>query len=81
MGEGEEWESGDECEPVYADYYGIEDYFFYAWVWSEMVYDHDIYCHDCTVVDDQGQAIFEVGDNGFHAGASSAMDPFRLTRA
>lgn len=73
--EGDRWAATHDSEPVYADYYGVDDYFFYAWIWSDMAHQRDVYCHNCSVVDEQGHTVFEVGDDGFHAGESNAMNP------
>ncbi len=73
--EGDQWAKTYDSDPVYADYYGVDDYFFYTWIWSDMTHQRDIYCHNCSVVDEQGQTVFDVGDHGFHAGGSNTMNP------
>lgn len=70
-----QWRRCDDYDPVYYGYYGYDDYFFYSWVWSDMCYRENIHCHDCSVVDEAGQTVFEVGEEGFDAGESNAMNP------
>ena len=69
-----QWQSFDGREPVYYGYYGYDDYFFYTWMWSDMCHRENIYCHDCCVVDDQGQTVFEVGEKGFDAGETNTLN-------
>lgn len=71
-------------EPIYYGYHGYQDAFFYAWLWSEMSYSHNIHLHDVTVVDDTGNAMFSVGTEGFDAGNNDAMNvdaPFEAPAA
>jgi hypothetical protein len=44
--------SNEGMDPVYSGYYGWNDAFFYAWIWSDMLHSHNLHCHDCQVVDD-----------------------------
>ena len=62
-------------DPLYYGYYGMSDYFLYSWIWSEMAYENDVYCHDCLIVDDQGQSVMEVGESGFQAGENNTLNP------
>ena len=71
----DQWHRSDGHEPVYYGYYGYDDYFFYSWIWSDMCHQENIYCHDCCVVDDQGQTVFEVGEEGFAAGGTNTLNP------
>ncbi len=66
----------DHCgDDLFYGYYGFDDYFMYAWMWSELSHDHSLHVHDVSVVDDLGHGVFDVGARGFDAGASSALDP------
>ncbi len=62
-------------EPVYHGYYGYSNVFFYAWLWSAMCYDHNIYCHDFTLVDEAGNSMLTVGESGFEGGLLSTLNP------
>jgi hypothetical protein len=53
---------------VYHGYYGFNDAFFYAWMWSEMMHSHQFHCHNCNIVDHSGQDLVEIGEEGFVAG-------------
>jgi hypothetical protein len=70
-----EWSRHDDYDPLYYGYYGYDNYFFYSWVWSDMCYRENIHCHDCSVVDEAGQTVFDVGEQGFNAGESNVLNP------
>jgi len=60
--------------PIYYGYYGYDSYFFYSWMWSGSMYSHNIYVNDCHVVDEVGNDIMSVGENGFNAGDNNALN-------
>lgn len=64
-----------DAAPVYHGYHGIGDYFFYAWMWSSMSHSHNIHIHNVNVVDEAGNTMMEVGEQGFDAGDSNALNP------
>ena len=61
-------------DPVYHDYYGYNDVFFYAWLWSDHCHSRDIHCHGCTIVDTTGADVVEVNDVGFQAGETDVLN-------
>ncbi|MGD9201918.1 MAG: hypothetical protein PVI26_10165 [Chitinispirillia bacterium] len=63
-----------DVDPVYYGYYGFNTYFVSALLWTDMLYSHNIYCHDMTMMDSNGQQIMEVGNEGFHAGESNTLN-------
>ncbi|MCZ6760455.1 MAG: hypothetical protein O7D29_08810 [Gemmatimonadetes bacterium] len=71
----DEYDEYDEYDPFFYDYYGFDDFYFYAWLWSEMCYEYDIYSRDFTLIDEHGHAICAVGEEGFDAGSNNAMNP------
>ncbi|MCA9735875.1 hypothetical protein KC799_27295, partial [candidate division KSB1 bacterium] len=62
-------------EPVYYGYPGFSDFFFYAWMWSAFAHDSHIHCHNFDLVDEQGNTMMAVGENGFDAGATDTLNP------
>lgn len=60
--------------PVYHNYYGIDDYFFYSWLWSSSLYSHGIHVHNTDIVDPEGNDIMSVGDEGFNAGDTNTLN-------
>ncbi|MDA3844372.1 MAG: hypothetical protein PF588_08410 [Candidatus Kapabacteria bacterium] len=60
--------------PIYYGYYGYDNYFFYSWMWSSSLYSHNIYVNDCHVVDEVGNGVMGVGENGFNAGDNNAFN-------
>jgi hypothetical protein len=64
-----------QSQPLYHGYAGFDNYFFYAWMWSSMSHQNHIHYHNVTVVDSQGEPVFDVGAEGFDAGEGAAMDP------
>jgi len=65
----------DTVELMHAGYPGFDDAFFYAFVWSELCFDHNIRVQDTSIVDDGGHPMLDVGSEGFDAGAADTLDP------
>lgn len=63
-----------EKEPVYHGYYGFEDFFFYSWMWSSALFASNLFVHDAMIVDDMGNDVMNVGEEGFMAGDSNALN-------
>ncbi|KAA3612583.1 MAG: hypothetical protein DWQ05_18190 [Calditrichaeota bacterium] len=63
------------ADPVYYGYHGFGDFFLYAWLWSSFAHTSHIHCHNFDLVDEQGQTMMEVGENGFDAGATDTLNP------
>ena len=61
----------DYYDPIYHGYYGYHDAFYYSWLWSDMMHENNIHCHDCVIVDEQGDDVFDVGEEGFVAGVDN----------
>ena len=62
-------------EPIYHGYPGFASTFFYAWMWSELCFSHNMFCRDLTLVDGDGHGLAEIGSVGFSAGDGPALDP------
>lgn len=62
-------------QPIHYGYHGFDNFFFYAWMWSAMSHDHHIHYQNVSVVDEQGQEVFSVGEEGFNAGETDTMNP------
>ena len=63
-----------EKEPVYHGYYGFESFFFYSMLWSGALYGNNLFVHDAVIVDDAGNDVMSVGEEGFMAGESNALN-------
>jgi hypothetical protein len=61
--------------PMLQRYDGGSDSLMYLWMWSSFMHSNNTYCHDTTIVSESGQPAFSVGDDGFNAGESAALDP------
>ncbi len=55
------------AEPIYYGYYGFDNFVFYSFLWSSMCYDHNMYVNDFILVDDLGNNVMNVGDEGFNS--------------
>lgn len=55
-------------------YFGFGDLILYAWLWSELSYDHNIHLSDVDLVTDQGDFISSMGETGIDAADASVMD-------
>ncbi|MBX7152919.1 hypothetical protein K1X84_14915 [bacterium] len=62
------------AEPVFYGYPGWSDHFMYAWMWSSLSHSHNVHIHDSTIVDETGANVMSVGENGFNAGESNALN-------
>ncbi|MDH5682668.1 MAG: hypothetical protein OEZ36_13845, partial [Spirochaetota bacterium] len=62
-------------DPIYYGYYGFHEYFWYSWMWAGLCHSHSIHVHNFDMVDDYGQSVMTVGDGGFNAGDSNALNP------
>jgi len=65
---------GRYAEPIHYGYYGIDDYFFYTTMWSSLLFQHNLYCANCLIVDSLGEPVMRVGENGFNAGESNTLN-------
>lgn len=61
-------------QPLFFGYYGLDSYFYYSWMWSSMMYSHNIYTHDVNIVDELGNEVMSVGEEGFNAGESNTLN-------
>jgi len=68
-------DSASNSDPVFQRYHSGSDAFLYCWLWSSMMHSHGTHVQDATIVDEQGQHLMTVGEEGFNAGESTAMDP------
>ncbi len=66
--------TGSDVSPMYYGYHGIQDMMFYTMMWSMMCHSHHIYVHDTSIVDESGNGIMDVGEEGFDAGASDTLN-------
>jgi len=61
-------------EPIFWGYYGFTDIIFYSFIWSSLCYEHNIYLNDFYLVDELGNNVMNVGENGFYAGDSDTLN-------
>lgn len=66
--------SNTAVEPAYYGYYGYDTMLFTSLLWTDMLYSHNIYCHDMSVVDMQGSNVMNVGNEGFNANETNALN-------
>lgn len=65
--------------PVFQRYQADSSPFLYCWMWSSMMHSNNIHCQDVRIVDEQGQGLVDVGQEGFDAGSNdllNAEEPF-----
>lgn len=65
---------GRYTEPIHYGYYGIDNYFFYTTMWSNLLHSHNLYCSNCLIVDSLGEPILRVGEKGFYAGETNTLN-------
>ena len=61
--------------PMLQRYHSGSDSLMYLWMWSSFMHSNNVYCHDATIVSESGVPAFSVGEEGFNAGESAALDP------
>ncbi len=69
--------------PIYFGYYGWDDYFYYSWLWTDLLYDNNLYTHNVSIVDEQGNDVLQIGENGFNAAESDTLNteaPFEIPK-
>lgn len=67
--------SSSNSDPVFQRYHSGSDAFAYCWLWSSMMHSHGTHVQNATIVDEQGQRLMTVGEEGFNAGEGTALDP------
>lgn len=55
-------------------YFGFGDLLLYSWLWSELVYDHNIHIDNVEMIADDGDLISSIGEEGIDAGETAAFD-------
>ena len=66
---------GGHHDPLFGGYYGFDEVFFHAWLWSELMHDHGVHAQQVTLVDESGHDVLFLGDQGIDPASSSALDP------
>lgn len=64
----------DDSDPLFHNHRDYDDSLLFAWMWADLCHDYDIHCTDCSIVDTNGQAVLEVGSEGFQAGEGSTLN-------
>ena len=59
---------------IYSGYYGWDDSFLYAYMWSDMMHANHIHVHDTYLVNDEGAEMGEVPEEGIDAHESNVFD-------
>lgn len=55
-------------------YFGFGDSLIYAWLWSELSFDHNIHVSDMDLISSDGEFISSVGSDGLDAAEAPIMD-------
>lgn len=63
-----------QSDPVFQRYQSDSNAFAYCWLWSHMMHSNGTHVHDAVIVDDQGQHLKTVGEEGFNAADSTLLD-------
>ena len=66
---------GRDHDDIFFGYYGFEDAFLYAWLWSELSYEHGVHVSAVSLFDERGRAVLDIGGEGFDASSVSTLDP------
>lgn len=61
-------------QPAFYGYYGFNEFMLYSFLWSGMMYDNNIYVNNVHVVDEMGQPVMDIGENGFYAGETNTFN-------
>jgi len=63
------------AQPVFYGYYGFDYFFYYTWFWGENMFDNNLFCSDCTIIDEIGNPVMKIGTEGFYAGEFQTLNP------
>ncbi len=61
-------------DPVFYGYYGMDNFVFYSFLWGSMCFSHNMYVSDFILVDETGNNVMSVGEEGFNAGDFNTMN-------
>lgn len=61
-------------DPVYYNYYGVSDFLFYSWLWSDMMHDNHIQVQDVQIMNNEGEVLGSIGDEALDSADLSVLD-------
>lgn len=61
--------------PVFYGYPGIDNYFYYCWIWLYFAIEYDIKLRNLLIIDHQGRDICSIGNKGFSSSAAEGLNP------
>ncbi|PWJ39125.1 hypothetical protein [Sediminitomix flava] len=66
--------TGGYYEPVFYPYFGVLDMLFYTSIWSSMMHDNHIQINDVDVLNDSGELLQSIGDEGLDTADLNVFD-------
>lgn len=61
-------------QPFFMGYFGLSDFTFYSMMWADIIYDHNLYINDFNLVDELGNQVLSVGNEGFNTQDNNAFN-------
>ncbi|MCX7737150.1 MAG: hypothetical protein N2319_10600 [Candidatus Kapabacteria bacterium] len=61
-------------QPIHYGYPGFDKSAFYIYLWSDLMFKNNLYCSNFFITDEYGNEIFTIGENGFFAKQSNALN-------
>lgn len=61
-------------QPIHYGFHGFDKSSFYIYLWSDIMYQNNLYCNDFFITDELGNEILSIGENGFFARQTNALN-------
>ncbi len=61
-------------QPIHYGYHGFDESAFYIYLWSDLMYQNNLFCNDFFITDELGNEILTIGENGFFARHTNTLN-------
>jgi hypothetical protein len=61
-------------QPIHYGYHGFDKSSFYIYLWSDLMYQNNLYCNNFFITDELGNEILTIGENGFFAKQTNTLN-------
>ncbi len=63
------------CDPFFHGYHGFADTFLYAWLWLELLHQHNLPVHSLELVDESGHQLMRIGNMALFPADDERLNP------
>lgn len=61
-------------QPIHYGYFGFDKSSFYIYLWSDLIFQNNLYCHNFLITDELGNEILSIGENGFYGNQTNTLN-------